>query len=148
VAPRRPVHSAVADSDGYRETVVHPQVEPEELEEDADEYSTPDVDTFDAGDEIEDEDIPTFAANEDDIPDVEIVQQPANEEEDAEVAEAAEAAEAEENEEEDFFDEEEEEEEEDTWSARGRKKPKPGRQTKLPSKTPPKRVKREPRRGF
>ena len=52
-----------------------------------------------------------------------------------------------ENEEEDFLDEEEEEDD-DTWTARGRKKPKPGRQAKLPAKTPPKRAKRKPRRGF
>ena len=158
VAPRRTVRSTTADNDGYRETVVHPQVEPEELEEDADEYSTPDVDTFDTGDEIEEDNIPTFGANEDDIPDVEITPEAEAEPEvTAEVAkpevvetgtEAETGAEAEENEEEDFFDEEEDEEDEDTWTARGRKKPKPGRQTKLPTKTPPKRAKREPRRGF
>ncbi|HLX39486.1 MAG TPA: hypothetical protein VKR42_03100 [Ktedonobacteraceae bacterium] len=151
VAPRRPVRSTVADSDGYHETVVHPQVDPEALEEDADEYSIPDVDSFDVGDdnEIEEEDNPTFGANEDDIPDLEIAPQEVETAEDVEVEEVEpkeiEEAEAET---EDFFDEEEEEEDEDTWSARGRKKPKPGRQVKLPTKTPPKRAKREPRRGF
>jgi hypothetical protein len=48
-----------------------------------------------------------------------------------------------------FFDdqmEDEEEEDEEDWSARGRKKPKPGRQTKTPKS--PKRSRREPRRGF
>ena len=39
-----------------------------------------------------------------------------------------------------------EDEDEDTWSARGRKKPKPGRQVKPPKST--KKPKREPRRGF
>ena len=140
VAPRRPMRPTVADSDGYSETVVHPQVEPE-LEEDADEYSTPELDTLDTVDEIDDEEITPFGANEDDIPDVEIAPPI---EEDAEEVEVEEP----ESEEEDFFDDEEEEEEDDNWSARGRKKPKPGRQTKLPTKTPPKRAKREPRRGF
>ncbi|GAC1399226.1 MAG: hypothetical protein NVSMB49_09020 [Ktedonobacteraceae bacterium] len=47
--------------------------------------------------------------------------------------------------EEEFFEEEEEEEEDDGWAAsRGRKKVTPKRATKLP----PKRTKREPRRGF
>ena len=49
-----------------------------------------------------------------------------------------------------FFDEEmedeDEDEDEDGWSARGRKKPKPGRQAKTPK--PTKKPKREPRRGF
>ncbi len=49
-----------------------------------------------------------------------------------------------EEEEEETYDEEEEEEEDDSWSARGRKKPKPGRQIKQPKKKP----RREPRRGF
>ena len=50
-----------------------------------------------------------------------------------------------EEEEEMFYEEEEEEEEdEDSWSARGRKKPKPGRQIKQPKKKP----RREPHRGF
>src|SRR5947209_7132933 len=59
--------------------------------------------------------------------------------------EAAEA-EAEAEEEEEFFDddlEEVEEEEEDWTPGRGRKKPKPGRQVK-----PPKKPRRETRRGF
>jgi hypothetical protein len=42
---------------------------------------------------------------------------------------------------EDFYDEDEEDEDEDEWPARGRKKPKPGRQVKAPK--PPKK----PRRG-
>ena len=53
---------------------------------------------------------------------------------------------AEEEDEDEFFDEEEEEEEEDTegW-ARGRKKPKPGRQVKQPPKPAVKRPKRDRR---
>lgn len=145
VAPRRPARSTVADTDGYHETVVHPQVdEPEEFEEDADEFSTPELDTLDTADEIDEEEVPTFGANEDDIPDVEILPLTKEEPEAAEAIEAVEAG----NEDEGFFEDEEEEEEDDDWTARGRKKPKPGRQTKLPTKTPPKRAKREPRRGF
>src|SRR6266699_2209337 len=49
-----------------------------------------------------------------------------------------------------FFEEdveyEDEDEDEDGWSARGRKKPKPGRHVKTPK--PTKKPKREPRRGF
>ena len=56
--------------------------------------------------------------------------------------------ETEEPEDELFFEEdvEDEDEDEDGWSARGRKKPKPGRQVKTPK--PTKKPKREPRRGF
>jgi len=152
----RPVRSTIADTDGYQGAVVHPQVEPE-FEEDADEYSTPELETFDDVDEISDEDegIPVFGANEDDIPDVDIT--PTQEEEDTlsgeqaivpvEIVEELEVPEPE-NEEEEFFEDEEDEEDDDSWTARGRKKPKPGRQVKLPSKTPAKRAKREPRRGF
>lgn len=44
---------------------------------------------------------------------------------------------------EDYFDDEdEEEEEEDEWASRGRKKPKPGRQTKAPKPSP-----KKPKRG-
>ncbi len=45
-----------------------------------------------------------------------------------------------------FEDEVEEDEDEDDWGSRGRKKPKPGRQTKAPKST--KRPKREPRKGY
>lgn len=136
VAPRRPTRSAtIDDSDGYQAPVVHPQVE-DELEEDADEFSTPDLEELDTAEEIGNEDIPTFGSNDEDIPDVDI--SPVQEE-----TEEVEEPVAEEGEE-DIFDEDEEEEEDGAWSARGRKKPKPGRQTKLPAKRP----KREPRRGF
>ncbi len=108
MVPHRPVRSTIADIDGYHGAVVHPQVEPE-FEEDADEYSTPDLETFDDVDEISDEDegIPVFGANEDDIPDVDIA--PTQEEEivPAEVIEELEVPEPE-NEEEEFFEDEEE----------------------------------------
>jgi hypothetical protein len=154
VSLRRPVYSN--DTDGYHEDVVHPQVELE-LEEDADEYSTPDLEPLDEVEEISDEDegllAPVFGANEDDIPDVDFspkteVVAAAEVTDEAKETDEVKEAEAEENEEE-FFDEEaEEDEDDDTWSARGRKKPRPGRQAKLPAKAPAKRTKREPRRGF
>lgn len=144
---RRSVYSN--DTDGYHEDVVHPQVE-QELDEDADEYSTPEPELFDDVEEISDEDegllAPVFGANEDDIPDVDF--SPKTEAAAVEESNEVNEAEAEENEEE-FFDEEaEDDEEDDTWAARGRKKPRPGRQAKLPAKAPAKRTKREPRRGF
>ena len=53
--------------------------------------------------------------------------------------------EKEEEEEEMYYDEDEDEDEdEESWGARGRKKPRPGRQTKQPKKKP----RREPHRGF
>lgn len=150
VSLRRPVYSN--DTDGYHEDVVHPQVE-QELDEDADEYSSPEPEPFDDVEEISDEDegllAPVFGANEDDIPDVDFSPKTevAAAVEESESDEASEAG-AEENEEE-FFDEEaEDDEDDDTWAARGRKKPRPGRQAKLPAKAPAKRTKREPRRGF
>lgn len=147
VSLRRHVYSN--DTDGYHEDVVHPQVE-QELDEDADEYSTPEPELIEDVEEISDEDegllAPVFGANEDDIPDVDF--SPKTEIAEAEESDEAIEAEAGESEEE-FFDEEaEEDEEDDTWSARGRKKPRPGRQAKLPAKAPAKRTKREPRRGF
>lgn len=147
VSLRRHVYSN--DTDGYHEEVVHPQVE-QELEDDADEYSTPELEPIDEVEEISDEDegllAPVFGANDDDIPDVDLSPkiEMAPEVEESESDEAAEA-----EAEDEFFDEEaEDEDEDDTWTARGRKKPKPGRQAKLPTKLPAKRTKREPRRGF
>ncbi len=145
-------HVYANDTDGYHEEVVHPQVE-QELDDDADEYSTPELEPIDEVEEISDEDegllAPVFGANEDDIPDVDFPAKlevaPEIEESESDEAIEAEAEEAEEE----FFDEEaEDEDEDDTWTARGRKKPKPGRQAKLPTKAPAKRIKREPRRGF
>ena len=106
--------------------------EPFETDETED-YSEPDLEEDELADDLEDEDIP-------DIP----LRFTADQEE-----EAPEVPPEEEDlpDDEEYFDEEEDEdEEEDDWSARGRKKPKPGRQTKAP-KPPTKKPKRGGR-GF
>src|SRR5579863_3252356 len=122
VSPRRSVYSTEAD--GYHEEVVHPRVE-QELDEDADEYSTPELEPFEdvEAEEIGDEDegllAPVFGANEDDIPDVDF--SPKTEAAAVRESDEVDEVEPEENEEE-FFDEEvEDDEEDDTWAARGRK---------------------------
>ena len=130
---RRPLHN-VSSSDGYHETIAHPDVEPD-LDLEPDVYTEPD---FDDENElgIGEEELPPMDVDETEIPDMDF--SPLETEAEAE-AEA----------EEDFYEEEEEEEEEEEntgWSGgRGRKKPKPGRQTKLPQKKP---TKRDTRRGF
>jgi hypothetical protein len=126
VALHRPVRaSSIASSDGYAETLAHPEVEPEF---DADDFAEPEPDELDVNDEFDEAELPLADVDEAEIPDVDF------------------AAPEIEEEEEELFDEEEEEEDEDLgWTAgRGRKKPKPGRQVKPPKKAP----KREPRRGF
>jgi hypothetical protein len=89
-------------------------------------------------DEVEDLELPDLDETEEEISIPEAVIIPDEEERE----------EREEGEEDLFFDEEVEDEDEDdgSWGARGRKKPKPGRQVKAPK--PTKRPKREPRRGF
>ena len=126
VALHRPVRaSSIASSDGYAETLAHPEVEPEF---DADDFAEPELNELDANNELDEAELPLADVDEAEIPDVDF------------------AAPEIEEEEEELFDEEEEEEDEDSgWTAgRGRKKPKPGRQVKPPKKAP----KREPRRGF
>jgi len=127
VALRRPVRAgSPASSDGYAETLAHPEVE---SEFDADDFAEPELDELDVNNELDEADLPLEDVDEAEIPDVDL------------------AAPAIEEEEEELFDEEEEEEEEEDldWTAgRGRKKPKPGRQVKPPKKAP----KRETRRGF
>jgi len=126
---------AAAVTDGYTpsqtQTVVEPAFEPEEFVESED-------NDFDLAAEVEDLELPDLDEAEEEISIPEAVIIP-----DEEVIE-------EEEEEDLFFDqdieEEEEEEEDDSWGARGRKKPKPGRQVKAPK--PTKKPKREPRRGF
>lgn len=127
-------HAAEA-TDGYTpsrtQTVVEPAYEPEEFVENEE-------NDFDLADEVEDLELPDLDETEEEISIPESVIIPDEEERD------------EEEEEDLFFDEdieeEEEEEDDDSWGARGRKKPKPGRQVKAPK--PTKRPKREPRRGF
>lgn len=156
IPPRRSSrNTSSAISDGYEETIAHPEVEPEF---DADEYAEPELDEEDLEEnDITDGEIPTIIEDTE-IPDMDLaptddvlaVEAPVEEIAVAEVPVeeiAVEEVPAEEVDE-DFFGEEEEEEEDDlNWNAgRGRKKPKPrGGVAKLPVKKPPKR---EPRRGF
>ena len=120
----------IVPMDGYRETRTPAAVADEAYDEDEeeDEFSLPEDEEPDTVSEVSDEDIPTIVDDtpEELTPDIE--PEPVEEEEEGP------------EEDEEFYDEEDEEDEE--WSSRGRKKPKPGRQAKVPK--PP--VKK-PRRG-
>jgi hypothetical protein len=128
-------HAASA-TDGYKtartETVSEPAFVPEEFEESEE-------NEFNLADDVVDLELPDNVLDESEeemiIPEANII--PDEEELD-------------EDEDELFIDDEledeDEDEDEDGWSARGRKKPKPGRQAKAPKST--KKPKREPRRGF
>jgi len=130
ILPRAVRHNG--SSDGYHETIAHPDVEPD-FENDDDVYAEPELEDTEPileVEEIEEVEVPPIVVEEEEIPDVDFTPVDAE-------------AEAEAEEEEDFFDEEvEEEEDEDDigWGGtRGRKKPKPGRQAKLPPKPPVKK---------
>jgi len=128
-------HAAPA-ADGYKSTraqnVTEQAYEPEEFEEGEESE-------FDLADDVVDLELPDNVLDETEeeviLPEADIMP---DEEEMAE------------DEDESFFDDEiedeDEDEDEDGWSARGRKKPKPGRQAKAPK--PTRKPKREPRRGF
>ena len=133
------VNANILPVDGYRETRAPAAVadeayddEDEDFAEAEDEEETPDLIS-----EVDDEEIPTIVDDTPEIitpdiitPDIE--------------PEVLDEDEVEPDEEEEFFDEEDEEDEdEEEWPARGRKKPKPGRQVKAPK--PP--VKKPPKRG-
>ena len=128
-----PLRKAVRNStatvaDGYKETrpqsVAEPAFEPEE------DYVEPEQDEVELADTVDDLELPTLDADE--------------ALEDADISDLDLNPEEEELEDEDYFDDEEEEEEEDEdeWAARGRKKPKPGRQVKQPKVKKPKRDRR------
>jgi hypothetical protein len=128
-------HAASA-TDGYQptraQTVTEQAYVPEEFEEGEESE-------FDQADDVVDLELPDNVLDETEeemiIPEADILP---DEEELAEDEDADEF----------FFDDEieDEDEDEDDWSARGRKKPKPGRQAKAPK--PTRKPKREPRRGF
>src|SRR5713101_2418515 len=104
-------NSGTAYSDGYQETISHPEVEPEY--EDEEELVETEPDELDLENELDDEDIPVEEVPVEEIPIDEV-------------------------EEEDFF--EDEDEDDLNWTAgRGRKKPKPGQAAKLPVKKAKKR---------
>src|SRR6266705_4196101 len=125
---------AASVTDGYKatrtQTVVEPAFVPEEFEESEESE-------FDLANDVVDLEIPDNVLDE-------LVEETITPEADI----MPEEEEIEEPEDELFFEDEveDEDEDEDGWSARGRKKPKPGRQVKTPK--PTKKPKREPRRGF
>ena len=121
----------ISSSDGYEstrtQTIVEPDYEIAEAEDtEENEFSlADDVEELELPDNVLDEpEVEMFSPEVETMPEEEVIEE---EEEDA------------------FFDEEEEEEEEE-WGSRGRKKPKPGRQTKAPK--PTKKPRRETRRSF
>ena len=118
---RRGARAASAVMDGHRETY---EAQEPSYTADEDEEAIEDEDELDEG--IGDEEVsPDIIVEEETVPDF---VQPEEQEEQEGVEEE------EPPEEDEFFDEEEEEEDEDGWAARGRKKPKPGRQPAKPAK--------------
>jgi hypothetical protein len=136
VTPRRGNHADGIGYNRYNETIAHPEVEPTPEEEEFEEEPLDETDREDVAEiypeEVDDTDIPNILMDNlesdtdaDEEPDEAPVEEPVPFEE----------------EDEDFFDEDEEED--DDWAAgRGRKKPKPGRQTRVPA---PKKGKRDRR---
>jgi hypothetical protein len=128
---RKAGRSTASATDGYKparaQAVVEPALAPEE-------FAEPEEDEFEQEEEVDDLELPNIGVE--------------DAEEETAIPPEAEETEEQEEEEDLFYDEEEDEEEEDedSWGARGRKKPKPGRQVKPPK--PLKKPKREPRRGF
>jgi hypothetical protein len=118
-------------TDGHKETRAQTVVEPEYPPE---EFVEPEEEELGRAGVVDDMDLPNILVDDmlEDTTSSDLDYTPVEEEA------------ATEEEEEETYDEEEEEEEDDSWSARGRKKPKPGRQIKQPKKKP----RREPRRGF
>ncbi|HEV2581977.1 MAG TPA: hypothetical protein VGT44_14070 [Ktedonobacteraceae bacterium] len=120
-------------SDGHRNSRAHDFEEDDdfsepEVEEEEDDFSEPEVEEDELAGDLDGENTPDILFGDTSVP--------------AEVEPVAEEQPTDEEavEEEEYFDEEEEEDE-DGWAARGRKKPKPGRQAKTP-KAPLKKPKR------
>ncbi len=130
---RKAGRSTASVSDGYKSTRAHNVIEPAFA---PDEFAELKENEFEPEYEVDDLELPNIDLEE--TEEEAIMPQPDLILEDEEPEE--------EDEEELFYDEEDEEEDEDSWSARGRKKPKPGRQAKAPK--PSKRPKRETHRGF
>jgi hypothetical protein len=139
---RRSNHADGIGYNRYDAAIAHPQVE---LPSDEDEFE--EEEPLDETDEDEPAEVYPDEVEDTDIPNILMDNLEAEANVEAEADEADEINEVPveepaplEEEEEDFFDEEEEE---DEWGAgRGRKKPKPGRQTRVPA---PKKGKRERR---
>jgi hypothetical protein len=135
---RKPGRASVQPvADGRRDIYSPDVLEPEDVaEEEEEEIIEPEVEEEDLEqeEELNDQDLPNIVVDEE-IPDMAIEQEPEPEPEpDISLEEV----------DEDIFDEEEEEEEEPWAAGRGRKKPKPGRQTKQPKRP----IKRERRPGY
>lgn len=133
---RKAGRSTASVSDGHKSTRARTVVEPAFA---PDEFAKPEEENeFEQEYEVGDLELPNIDLEETEeemaIPQPDLIQ------------EEEEPGEGEEEEEDLFYDEEDEEEDEDSWMARGRKKPKPGRQVKPPK--PLKKPKREGRRGF
>lgn len=133
VAPARRAHPAASSMlvDGHRTSRAR-DLDEEEFEanepEEQEEFNEPQMEESELAGDLEDESTP---------PDILF-----GDTSDSEEGDLLDEPRLEEDEDEDYFDEEEDEdEEEDDWPARGRKKPKPGRQTKAPKST------KKPKRG-
>jgi len=148
VTRKSPRASATSVMDGHRATRAHDDIEDTEDDyETEDEYIVPEVDEDEPASELDDDDIPTLVVD-DAMEDEAVEEQEVEEQEALPVAAVAKVAAVEDEEpenledEEEYFDDEEEEDEDTDWSARGRKKPKPGRQIKAPKPTTAKKPKR------
>ena len=121
-------------SDGYKSTRTQTMVEPEY---ETGEFEDTGEEEFSLADDVEELELPDNVLDE---TEVEMYSPEENLTPEEEVME--------EGDEDLFLDEEmdEEDEEEEDWGSRGRKKPKPGRQTKAPKTT--KKPRRETRRSF
>jgi hypothetical protein len=130
---RKASRSAASVSDGYKSSRSHSVIEPAFV---PDELAEPEENELEQDYEVDDLELPNLDLEE--TEEETLIPQPdfVLEDEDAE----------DEDKEDLFYDEEDEDEDEDSWGARGRKKPKPGRQAKAPKSS--KKPKREPRRGF
>ena len=123
--------SRIIETDGYSENILHPVAEPVAAPE---EFIEPDADTLEADEEQDSPEYEEAPLGDADIPDMDL--SPADDEDE-------ELFEDEEDQEEDQ--EDQEEEDDDMNWGRGRKKNKPTRPIKAPTKKP---GKREPRRGY
>jgi hypothetical protein len=136
IEPRRSNHADGIGYNRYEEMIAHPEVEPTPDEDELVDEPLDEVDANVESEEVDDTDIPNILMDN--------IEAEANSDADVELEAPVEESAPLEEEDDDFFDEDEEEDEDTVgWSAgKGRKKPKPGRQTRVPA---PKKAKRERR---
>ncbi len=137
VTRKSPRASATSVMDGHRASQAHDDIQDSEDDyETEDEYIEPDVEEDELASDLDDDDIPTLVVDDaveaDAVEELEPLPVAVVEDEEPESLE----------DEEEYFDDEEEEDEDTDWSARGRKKPKPGRQIKTPKPLTTKKPKR------